>query len=39
MEIPVTVIGYDGKERTFTVPASIKAGPNGKGAANWGDTE
>ena len=37
MEIPVTIKGYDGKVRTFTVPAAIKAGADGKGALNWGD--
>ena len=39
MEIPVTITGYDGKQRTFTVPAAAKAGANGKGAADWGSTE
>lgn len=39
MEIPVTVTGYDGKTRTFTVPAAIKAGPDGKGALRWSETE
>lgn len=39
MEIPVTVTGYDGKERTFTVPAAIKAGKDGKGAHRWSETE
>lgn len=39
MEIPVTVTGYDGKTRTFTVPAAIKAGKNGKGAKYWSETE
>lgn len=37
MEIPVTIKGYDGKVRTFTVPAAIKAGKDGKGAFNWGE--
>jgi len=37
MEIPVTIKGYDGKVRTFTVPAAIKAGNDGKGALNWGE--
>lgn len=37
MEIPVTIKGYDGKVRTFTVPAAIKAGKDGKGALNWGE--
>lgn len=32
MEIPVTVIGYDKKERTFTVPAALKSG-----ATRWSD--
>ena len=39
MEIPVTVTGYDGKTRTFTVPAAIKAGKDGKGALRWSETE
>lgn len=39
MEIPVTVKGYDGVIRTFTVPAAIKAGVGATGAANWGATE
>lgn len=26
MQIPVTIIGYDGKKRTFTVPAALKLG-------------
>lgn len=32
MEIPVKIKGYDGVERTFTVPASVK-----KGGRCWGD--
>lgn len=39
MEIPVTVKGYDGVTRTFTVPAAIKAGKDGKGALRWSETE
>lgn len=39
MEIPVTVLGYDGKTRTFTVPAAVKAGKDGKGALSWAETE
>jgi outer membrane usher protein FimD/PapC len=39
MEIPVTVKGYDGKVRTFTVPAALKAGKDGKGATHWSKTE
>lgn len=39
MEIPVTVTGYDGKERTFTVPAAAKAGKDGKGSYRWSETE
>lgn len=39
MEIPVTVRGYDKKVRTFTVPAAIKAGVDGLGAAKWSETE
>ena len=39
MEIPVTVTGYDGKTRTFVVPAAIKAGKDGKGAYRWSETE
>lgn len=37
MEIPVSVIGADRKERTFIVPAAIKAGADGKGAQRWSD--
>lgn len=39
MEIPVLIEGYDGKTRRFTVPAAAKAGTDGLGATNWGDTE
>jgi DNA polymerase I-like protein with 3'-5' exonuclease and polymerase domains len=39
MEIPVTITGYDGKSRTFIVPAAIKAGKDGKGAVRWSETE
>lgn len=39
MEIPVTVVGCDGKTRTYTVPAAIKAGKAGKGALYWNQTE
>lgn len=39
MEIPVTVKGYDGKVRTFTVPAALKAGKDNKGATHWSKTE
>ena len=39
MEIPVTVTGYDGVTRTFTVPAALKAGKDGKGADRWSETE
>lgn len=39
MEIPVTVKSADGITRTFTVPAAIKAGPDGKGAKYWSDCE
>lgn len=39
MQIPVTVVGCDGKERTFTVPADVKAGKDGKGAIYWSETE
>jgi hypothetical protein len=39
MEIPVTITGYDSVTRTFTVPAAIKAGKDGKGAKYWSDTE
>lgn len=37
MEIPVVIKSYDGKERTFTVPAAVKAGKDGKGALSWAD--
>jgi DNA polymerase I-like protein with 3'-5' exonuclease and polymerase domains len=39
MEIPVTITGADGKVRTFTVPAAIKAGKDGHGAKYWDQTE
>lgn len=39
MEIPVTVRSCDGKYRTFTVPADIKAGKSGVGATHWNLTE
>ena len=39
MEIPVTILGYDGKTRTFTVPAATKAGADGTGATRWSTTE
>lgn len=39
MEIPVTVRGYDNVIRTFTVPAAIKAGKDGRGAKYWNETE
>lgn len=39
MEIPVTITGYDEASRKFTVPASIKAGTNGTGAARWSTIE
>lgn len=39
MEIPVTIKGYDGKSRTFTVPAATKAGKDKKGSLRWSDTE
>ncbi len=39
MEVPVTIKGYDGVVRTFTVPAAVKAGADGKGATRWSETE
>jgi DNA polymerase I-like protein with 3'-5' exonuclease and polymerase domains len=39
MEIPVSVCGYDGETRTFTVPAALKAGADGRGSKDWGSTE
>ncbi len=39
MEIPVTIRGYDGKTRCFTVPAATKAGADGFGSQYWSDTE
>jgi DNA polymerase I-like protein with 3'-5' exonuclease and polymerase domains len=39
MEIPVTIKGYDLITRTFTVPAALKAGKDGKGADRWSETE
>lgn len=38
MEIPVTVVGADGKLRKFTVPAASKIGGTG-GAKYWSETE
>lgn len=37
MEIPVDIRGYDGKIRSFTVPAAIKAGKANKGALSWAE--
>ncbi len=39
MEVPITIRSYDGIIRTFTVPADIKAGSDGKGAHRWSETE
>lgn len=39
MQVPVTIRGYDGITRSFTVPAAAKAGVHGMGSPNWGDTE
>lgn len=41
MEIPVTIKAYDGKIRTFTVPAGIKSGIKESGgiATYWSETE
>lgn len=39
MEIPVTVVGADGKVRTFTVPAASKIGVRGVGAKYWSEIE
>lgn len=41
MEIPVTIRGYDKKIRTFTVPASVKAGTDKSNniATYWSETE
>lgn len=39
MEIPVTITGYDGVTRTFTVPAAVKAGKDGHGSRRWSETE
>ena len=39
MEISVTVRGYDGKTRTFVVPAALKLGASGAGATHWALTE
>lgn len=39
MEIPVTIEAYDGKTRTYTCPADIKAGPENKGVRRWSETE
>lgn len=39
MQIPVTIHSCDGKVRTFTVPADIKAGKSGEGTTHWAYTE
>lgn len=39
MEIPVTIKAYDGKVRSFTVPADVKDGIDGKVARYWSETE
>lgn len=39
MEVPIRILSYDGVIRTFTVPADIKGGPDGKGAIRWSETE
>jgi DNA polymerase I-like protein with 3'-5' exonuclease and polymerase domains len=39
MGVPLTLKGYDGKTRTYTVPADVKAGKDGKGSKYWSDTE
>lgn len=38
-ESTFTYRGYDGVVRTWTVPAAIKAGKDGKGAMYWSETE
>ena len=38
MEIPITVRGYDGETRTFTVPSAIKDGKN-HDSVYWSETE
>ena len=39
MEIPVTVKSVAGEVYTFTVPAAVKAGKDGKGVKFWSETE
>jgi len=39
MQIAVTINSCDGRRRTFTVPADIKAGKLGVGAEYWSETE
>ena len=39
MEIPIRIQSYDGKTRTFTVPADVKAGKDNLGAKRWSETE
>ncbi len=39
MEIPLTITSHTGVSYTYTVPAAIKAGPDGKGALRWSETE
>lgn len=39
MQVPIRIMGYDGVERKFTVPADIKAGSEGMGALRWSETE
>jgi hypothetical protein len=39
MQVPIRCLGYDGVIRTFTVPADVKNGKDGKGALRWSETE
>jgi len=39
MLVPVTIKGYDGITRTFTVPAATKLAPIRDGISRWGDVE
>lgn len=39
MEIPLTITSTTGERYTYTVPAAIKAGKDGKGSLYWSETE
>lgn len=39
MEREIVITGYDGKTRSYIVPAAAKAGKDGTGADRWSETE